>query len=97
MQIAKCAMWYIILVTAYTSFLFDATDLELGVLLQILLSFTLIFHLCFLMIGRNRSMVNLKNVLLHYFSIFAFMCLNSKPTKIRFTDTQYITESRFSN
>ena len=27
MHIAKCAMWYIILVTAYTNFLLDATGL----------------------------------------------------------------------
>ena len=58
MHFAKCAIWYIILVTAYTNFLLDAAGLQLGVLLQILLSFTLIFHLWSLMIGGNRGMLN---------------------------------------
>ena len=44
MYIAKYAMWYIILVTAFTNFVLDATaGLQQGELLQILLSFTLIF------------------------------------------------------
>ena len=30
-----------------------------------------------------------KFVLLHCFSIFAFMCVHSNPTKIRYTDTKY--------
>ena len=91
MRIVKCAMWYIILVTAYTNFLLDVTGLlQLCVLLQILLSFTMIFHLWSPMIEGNRGMLNLKKiVLLHYFSIFAFMCVHSKATKIRFTDTKY--------
>ena len=63
MHIVKYAMWYIIPVTAFTNFLLDATTgLELGALLQILLSFTLIFHLWSMMIGGNRGMLNFKNL-----------------------------------
>ena len=63
MYIVKCAMWYVILVTAFTNFLLDATTSLLdGVLLQILLSFTLIFHLWFVMINGNRGMLNLKKL-----------------------------------
>ena len=64
------SMWYIILVTAFTNyFLLNATaGLQHGVLLQILLSFTLIFYLWFIMKGGNRGMLNLeKIVLFHYF------------------------------
>ena len=67
-------MWYIILVTAFTNFLLDATTgLLHGVLLQILLSFTLIFHLWFIMKGGNRGMLNLKN--LNCFITFQFLLL----------------------
>ena len=58
MHIAKCAMCCIILVIAYTNFLLDATGLQFGVVLHILLIFTLIFHLWSLMIGGNRDMLN---------------------------------------
>ena len=52
-------MWYIILVTAFTSFILDATTGLLdGGLLQILLSFTLIFDLWPIMIGGNRGLLN---------------------------------------
>ena len=47
-------MWYNILVTAFTNFVLDATTglpHGVGLLLQILLSFTLIFHLWSIMIG----------------------------------------------
>ena len=30
-----------------------------------------------------------KFMLFHYFSIFAFMCVHSQPTKIMFVDTKY--------
>ena len=56
MYIVKCAMWYIILVTAFTNFLLDATTgLQHGVLLQILLSFTWIFHLWSTMINGSQG------------------------------------------
>ena len=91
MYIVKCAMRYIILVAAFTNFLLDATtSLQHGVLLQILLSFTLIFHLWSIMIGGNCGMLDFqKFVLSHYFSIFAFMCKHLQPTKIMFVDTKY--------
>ena len=42
------------------------------------------------MIGGNRGMLNFKQIMLiHYFSIFAFMCVHSQPTKIMFVDTKY--------
>ena len=91
MYIIKCAMRYIILLTAFTIFLLNATTgLLHGVLLQILRSFTLIFHLWPIMIGGNRIMLNLKRTMLFYFfSIFAFMCVHSQPRKIMFVDTKY--------
>ena len=74
MEIVKCAMWYIILVTAFTNFLLDATtSLQQGVQLQILLSFTLILHLWSIMIGGNRGMLSFKN--LCCFIIFQFWLL----------------------
>ena len=77
--------------SAFTNFLLNATTgLLHGVLLQILLSFTLIFHLWPIMIGGNRGMLNLKKaVLFYFFSIFAFMCVHSQPTKIMLVDTKY--------
>ena len=91
MYIVRCAMWYIILVTAFTNFLLDATTgLQHGVLLQILLSITLIFHSWSIMIGGNHGMLNLKKIMLfHFFSISAFICVHSQPTKIMFADTKY--------
>ena len=76
MCIVKCAMWYIIFVTAFTNFLLDATTgLLHDVLLQILLSFTLIFHLWSIIIGGNRGMLNLKNyVVLYLFNFRFYMC-----------------------
>ena len=63
MYIVKCAMLYIIIVAGFTNFLLEATTgLLHGVLLQILLSFTLIFHLWYIMIGGNRGMLNLKKL-----------------------------------
>ena len=51
----------IILVTSFIDFLLDATTgLQLYVLLQILVIFTLIFHLRSVMIGGNRGILNLK-------------------------------------
>ena len=84
-------MWYIKLVTAFTNFLLDVTSgLQHGELLQILLSFTLIFHLWSVMKGGNRGMLNLKeSMLLHYFSIFAFTYVHSQPTKIMSVDPKY--------
>ena len=74
MYIVKCAMWYNILVTAFTNNVLDATTgLQHGILLQILLSFTLIFHLWSIVIGGNRGMLNLKN--LCWFIAFQFSLL----------------------
>ena len=56
-------MRYIILVTAFTNFLLDATTgLQHGVILQIFVSFTLIFHLWSIMIGGNRGMLDFKKM-----------------------------------
>ena len=86
-------MWYTILVTAYTSFVLDATTgLQQGVPLQILLSFTLIFHLWSIMIGGNRGMLNLKNLccfITFQFSLLCVYTVHSQPTKIMFVDTKY--------
>ena len=64
MYIVKCAICGVyLLVTAFTNFVLDATTgLQHGVLLQILLSFTLISHLWYIMIGGNRGMLNSKNL-----------------------------------
>ena len=63
MYIVKCAMWYILLITAFVNFVLDATKgLQHGVLLQILLRFTLIFHLWPVMIGGNRGTLNFTNL-----------------------------------
>ena len=61
-------MWYILLATAFIFVLDATTGLQHGILLQILLSFTLIFHLWSIMIGGNRGMLLFRN-----FSIFGFM------------------------
>ena len=74
MHIAKCAMRYIILVTAFTNFLLHATTgLQRGVLSQILLSFTLIFH--FRAIGGNRGILNLKNLCCYFTFQFSLLCV----------------------
>ena len=76
MYIVKCAKWYIILVTAITNFLLDATtSLQHGILLQILLSFTLIFHLRLIMIGGNRGILNLKNIYCFFTFQFSLLCV----------------------
>ena len=73
MYIVKCATWYIIHATAFTNFLLGATTgLLLCVLLKILLSFTLIFHLWSIMIGSNRGMLKKK---LCCFISFQFLLL----------------------
>ena len=81
MYFVKCAMRYIILVTAFTNFLLDATKgLQHGVLLQILLSFTLIFYLWSIMIGGNHGMLNFKN-LRHFFTfqfLLLFVCIHNQ-------------------
>ena len=89
MYIVKYAMWYITLVTAFTNSLLDATHLLHGELLQILLSFTLIFHLRSTMIGGNRGMLNLKKYVVSLLFNFRFMCVHSQPTKIMFVYTKY--------
>ena len=71
-------MWCIILATAFTNFLLDATT-GLHVLLrifQILLSFTLIFHLWSMMIGGNRGMLNLKKIYCFITFQFSLLCVN---------------------
>ena len=74
MHIVKCAVWYIILVTAFTNFLLDATTgLLHGVLLQILLSFT--FHLWSIVIGGNRSMLNSKKLCCSISFQFSLLCV----------------------
>ena len=75
MHIVKYAMWYIILVTAFTNFLLDATiGLQLGVLLQILLIFTMIFHLRSMMINGNRGIPNFKNLCSFFTFQFSLSC-----------------------
>ena len=99
MYIVKCVMWYIILVTAFTNILLDATTgLLHGVLLQILLSFTLIFHLWSIMIGGNRGVLNFEklccfstfrcSLLCEYIHNQQKLCLYRRNIK---------TESKFSN
>ena len=76
MYIVKCAMWYIILVTAFTNFVLDAsTGLQHGMLLQVLLSFALIFHLWSIMIGGNRGMPNLKTLCCFITFQFSLLCV----------------------
>ena len=59
-----------------SNFLLDATTSLLhGVLLHILLSFTLLFHLWSIMIGGNRSMLNLKNLCCFIFFQFLLLCV----------------------
>ena len=84
-------MWYIILVTAYTSLVLVATTgLQQGVPLQILLSFTLIFSFVVYNDRWQPWHAEFEKIMLfHYFSIFAFMCVHSQPTKIMFVDTKY--------
>ena len=77
-------LWYILLATAFI-FVLDATKgLQHGIMLQILLSFTLIFHL-----WQPWHAEFEKFMLFLYFSIFGFMCVHSQPTKIMFVDTKY--------
>ena len=77
MFIVKCAMWYNILVTAFTNFVLPATTgLQHGILLQILLSFTLIFHLWSIMIGGNRGMLNLQNLCCFITFQFSVLCVH---------------------
>ena len=73
------------------NFVLDATTgLLHGVLLQLILSFTLIF-ICGLYNDRWQPWHAEfeKFMLLHYFSIFAFMCVHLQPTKIMFVDIKY--------
>ena len=64
------------LVTAFTNFVLDATlGLQHGILFQILMSFTLIFHLWSIMIGGNRSMLNLKNLCCFITFQFSVLCV----------------------
>ena len=84
-MIVKYATWYIILVTALTNFLLDAiSGLQHGVLLHVLLSFTLTFHLW--SINSDRWQLwhakFKKFMLFYYFSIFAFMSIHSQTTKL---------------
>ena len=67
-------MWYILLATA-SIFVLDATaGLQHGILLQILPSFTLIFHLWSIMIAGNRGMLNLKKLYCFVTSQFSVLC-----------------------
>ena len=65
-------MWYILLATAFIFVLDATTGLQHGILLQILLSFTLIFHLWSIMIAGNRGMLNLKNLCVSLLLNFRF-------------------------
>ena len=68
-------LWYILLATAFI-FELDATaGLQHGMLLQILLSFTLIFLLRSIMIGGNRGMLNLKNLCCIFTFQFSVLCV----------------------
>ena len=65
-------MWYILLATAFIFVLDATTGLQHGILLQILLSFTLIVHLWSIIIDGNRGMLIAefeKFMLFRYFSI----------------------------
>ena len=75
-----CVVYYTF-VTAYTNFVLDDTGLQLGVLLQILLSFTLIFHLWSLMIDGNCGMLNLKNCVGALLFNFCFYVYTFKTNK----------------
>ena len=76
MYIVKFAMWYIILVATFINFLLEATTgLLHGVLLQILRSFTLIFHLWSIWIGGNRGMLNLKKLCCFISFQFSLLCV----------------------
>ena len=98
MHIAKCSMWYIVLVTAYTNFVLDATGLQLGILVQILLSFILNFHLWSLMIGGNRGMLNLKKLCCCITFKFSLLCaFNQNQQKLGLQKQNVKTERRFSN
>ena len=72
-------MWYILLATAFIFVLDATTGLQHGILLQILLSFTLIFHLWSIMKSSNRGMLNLK----------ILCCFVTSQTKNMFVDTKY--------
>ena len=59
-----------------SSFVLNATTgLQHEVLLQILLSFTLIFHLRSITIGDNRDMLNLKNLCCFITFQFSLLCV----------------------
>ena len=58
MHIAKCAMWYIVLVTAYTNFLLDATGPTARLTIADITEFHIVFHLWSLIISGNRDMLN---------------------------------------
>ena len=68
-------MWCILLATAFIFVLDATTGLQRGILLQILLSFTLIFHLWSLMIDGNRGMLNLKNLCCFVTFQFSVLCV----------------------
>ena len=100
MGYVHCKMYYVVyIVTAFTNFLLDATaGLQHDVLLQILLSFTLIFHLRSIIIGGNRGVLNFEklccfstfrcSLLCEYIHNQQKLCLYRRNIK---------TESKFSN
>ena len=67
-------MWYILLATAFIFVLDATTGLQHGILLQILLSFTLIFHLWSITISGNRGSELEKFMLFRYFSNKKYVC-----------------------
>ena len=99
MYIVKCAMWYNILVTAFNIFELDATTgLQHGVLLQILLSFTLIFHLWSIIINGNRGMLNLKILCCFITFQFSLLFVNIHNQQKLYLQIQNInTDNKFFN
>ena len=67
-------MWYILLATAFIFVLDATTGLQHGILLQILLSFTLIFHSWSITISGNRGSELEKFMLFRYFSNKKYVC-----------------------
>ena len=85
-------MWYIILVTAFTNFLVDAiTGLQHGVLLQILLSITLIFPLWSVMVSGNGGMLNLKTLCCFITFHVLLLCVYIHIQQKLILDTKYKT------
>ena len=78
MYIVKLAMVCIILVTAFTNFLLYIRCYcrpTAWRTIADILSFALIFHMCFMMIGGNYGMLNLKNLCSFHTFQFSILCV----------------------